>query len=142
MLVTIFKGKGVPLKSNLYRWNKIVWICFQVVRKDVGWTVVWVGGYWQVSGFMQRKGMVYAVFILIRFTEKFRSKNWKLFFVFVYLEKAFDWVSSKVASSVFWRNGVLKYFMWLYQGCKTAVSVKVKLLDSFSMKVGVCQRST
>ena len=39
---------------------------------------------------MPGNGTVDTVFILKRLTEKFRSKNKKLFFVLVDLEKAFD----------------------------------------------------
>ena len=42
-------------------------------------------------GFMPGRGTVDAVFVLRRLTEKFSAKN-KLFFVFLDLEKASDWV--------------------------------------------------
>ena len=42
-------------------------------------------------GFMPGRGTVDAVFVLRRLTEKFSAKN-KLFFVFLDLEKAADWV--------------------------------------------------
>ena len=44
-------------------------------------------------GFMPGKG---TVFVLRRLREKFRAKNKKLFFIFVDLEKAFDWVPREV----------------------------------------------
>ena len=48
-------------------------------------------------GFMSGRGTVDAVFVLGTLNkETFRSKNKKLFFIFVDLEKAFDWVPSKV----------------------------------------------
>ena len=37
-----------------------------------------------------------AVFVLKRLTEKFRFKNKNLFFIFVNLEKAFDWVPREI----------------------------------------------
>ena len=43
-------------------------------------------------GFTPGRGTVDAVFVLRRFTGRFRAKNKMLFFVFVDLEKAFDWV--------------------------------------------------
>ena len=42
------------------------------------------------------KGTVDAVFVLRRFTKKFRSKGKKLFYVLVDLEKTFNLVPQKV----------------------------------------------
>lgn len=42
--------------------------------------------------FMKRKGTVGAVIVLRRLAEKLRSKNKTLFFVFVDLEKTFNYV--------------------------------------------------
>ena len=36
--------------------------------------------------------IINAVFVLRRFSKKFRAKNNKLLFIFVDLEEAFDWV--------------------------------------------------
>ena len=47
-------------------------------------------------GFMAGRGTVDAVFVLRKLTEKFRAKNKKLFFVFVDLENAFDWVTREL----------------------------------------------
>ena len=47
-------------------------------------------------GFMPRRVTADAVFVLRRHIEQFRAKNKKLFFVYVDLEKAFDWVPRKV----------------------------------------------
>ena len=47
-------------------------------------------------GFMPRRGTADAVFVLRRHIEQFRAKHKKLFFVFVDLEKAFNWVPRKV----------------------------------------------
>ena len=48
-------------------------------------------------GFISGRGTVDAVFVLRRLNKKtFRAKNKKLFFIFIDLEKAFDWVPSKV----------------------------------------------
>ena len=46
-------------------------------------------------GFMPGRGTVDAVFVLRRLSEKFRAKS-KFLFVFVDLEKAFDWVPREV----------------------------------------------
>ena len=77
-------------------------------------------------GFMPGKGTVDAVFVLRRLSEKFRARNKKLFFIFVDLEKAFDWVSREINRFALRRKGVPEYLvngvMPLYKGCKTAAS--------------------
>ena len=40
--------------------------------------------------------MLCWMFVLWRLSEKFRAKNNKMFFIFVHLEKAFDWVSREL----------------------------------------------
>ena len=96
-------------------------------------------------GFMPGRGTVDVVFVLRRLSEKFRAKNKKLFFVFVDLEKAFDWVPRVPIPFALRRKGVPEYLvngvLSLYKGCKTAVSVDGELSSSFSVKVGVHQRS-
>ena len=76
---------------------------------------------------MPGRGAVDVVFVLRRLSEKFRAKNKKLFFVFVDLENAFDWVTRKVIWFALRQKGVQEYLvngvMSLYKGCKTAVSV-------------------
>ena len=61
------------------------------------------------------------------------------------MEKAFDWVPREVIRFALMRKGVPEYLvngvMSLYKGCKTAVSVDGELSSSFSVKVGVHQRS-
>ena len=95
-------------------------------------------------GFMSGRRTVDAV-CLGRLTEKFRAKNKKQFFIFVDLEKAFDRMPREVICFAFRRNGVSEYLingiMSLYKGCKTAVLVDGELSSSFSVKVGVHQRS-
>ena len=64
-----------------------------------------------------------------------------MFFIFVDLERAFDWVPREVIRFVLRQKGVPKYLvngvMSLYKGCETAVSVDVELSSSFSVKIGV-----
>ena len=88
---------------------------------------------------MLGKGTADAVFILRRLTEKFRSKNKKLLFVFVDLEKAFDQVPRKVIGFAL-RQYLVNGVMSMHQGCKT-VAVEVKLSDYCSVKVVVHQGS-
>ena len=83
-----------------------------------------------------------GLFILCLFwgdSEKFRAKNKKLFFVFLDLEKALNWVPRKVINFALRRKGVPEYLengdMSLYKGCKTTVSVDVGLSSLFSVKV-------
>ena len=86
--------------------------------------------------FMPGRGTVDAAFVLMRLTEKFRAKNKKLFFIFVDLEKAFDWVPTEVVWFALRQKGLS-----LYKGCKIAVSVDGELSSQFSVKVGVYQGS-
>ena len=94
---------------------------------------------------MPGRGTVDAVFVLRRFSEKFRAKNKQLFFMFVDLKKTFDWVPREVIPFDLRQKGVPEYLvngvMSLYKGCKTAVSVDGELSSSFSVKVGVHQGS-
>ena len=96
-------------------------------------------------GFMPGRGTVDTVFVLMRLSEKFRAKD-KLFFIFVDLEKAFDWVPREVIHFVLRWKGVQEYLvrgvMSLYKGCKTAASVDGELSNSFPVKVGVHQGSS
>ena len=68
-----------------------------------------------------------------------------MFIVFVDLEKAFDPVPREVIRSALRRKRVPEYLvngvMSLYEGCKTAVLVYGELSSSFSLKVGLHQRS-
>ena len=95
-------------------------------------------------GLMPRRGTVDAAFVLKRPAEKFTTKN-TLFFVIVDLEKDFDRVPRKLIRFALRRKGVSEYLvdgvMFLYKGCKTAVSVNGELSSSFSVKVGVHQGS-
>ena len=50
-----------------------------------------------------------TVSVLRRVQEKFRAKNKKLFFMFVDLEKAFDWVSREVICFALRWKGVPEY---------------------------------
>ena len=94
-------------------------------------------------GFMPGRGTVDAVFVQRRLSEKFRAKNKKLFFIFVDLENAFDWVPREVICFALRWKGVPEYLvdgvMSLYKSCKTTVSGDGELSSSFSVKVGVHQ---
>ena len=58
---------------------------------------------------MPGKGTVDTVFVLRRLNEKFRVKNKKLFFIFVELEKAFDWVPREVICFTLRQKDVPEY---------------------------------
>ena len=96
-------------------------------------------------GFMPARGTFDAVLVLKRLGEKFRAKSKKLFFIFIDLEKVFDWVLMEVIHISLWQKGVSEYLengvMSLYKGCKTATSVDAELSSSFSVKVGAHQGS-
>ena len=93
---------------------------------------------------MPGRGTVDALFVLIRLTEKFIAKN-KLFFVFVDLKKAFDWVQTEVIRLALWWKDVPEYLadgvMSFYKCLETAMSVDKELSSSFSVNVGVHQGS-
>ena len=95
--------------------------------------------------FMSGRGNVDAVFVLRVLNEKSRAKNKKLFFIFVDLGKAFDWVPRKVICFAFGRKGVPEYLvngvMPFYLDCEIAVSVAGELSSSFSVRVGVHEGS-
>ena len=145
-LVPIFRGKGVPLNPNSYRGIKSLEPAFKLYGKVLDGHLREVVDIDKMQyGFMKGRGTVDAVFVLRRLSEKFKTKNKKLFFIFVDLEKAFDRVSREVIRFSLKRKGVPEYLvngvMSLYKGCKTAVSVDGKLSSSFSVKVGVHQGS-
>ena len=97
LLVAIFKGKGDPLNSNSYREIKLLDHAFELYEKVLDGHVYEVVDLDKMQyGFMSWRGTVDAVFVLRRLKETFRAKNKKLFFIFVDLEKAFDWVPSQV----------------------------------------------
>ena len=93
-------------------------------------------------GFMSGRATVDTVFDLLRLSEKFKTK---LFFMFVDLEKAFDWVPREVICFALSWKGAPEYLvngaMSLYKVCKIAVLVDGKLSSVFSVKVGVHQGS-
>ena len=51
------------------------------------------------------------MFVLRRLSEKFRAKNKKLFFIFVDLEQAFDWVPNQALCFALMRKGVPEYLV-------------------------------
>ena len=131
-LVPIFKGKGDPLNPNTYRVIKFLKHTFKLYEKILDGHLCEVVGidkmeYWLIPG----RETVDAVFVLSSLTEKFRTKNKKLFFVFVDLEKAFDQVPREVIHFALRWKGVPEYLvnrvMSLYKDCKTAVLVDGEL---------------
>ena len=62
-------------------------------------------------GFMPGRETADAVFLLRRLTEKFRSKEKKLFYVFVGQEKVFDWVPQKVIWFALKKKNVSEYLV-------------------------------
>ena len=60
--------------------------------------------------FMPGRGTVDAVFALRRLSAKFRAKN-KLLFIFVDLEKAFDWKPREVTCFALRQKGVPEYLV-------------------------------
>jgi len=76
-------------------------------------------------GFMKGKRTTDAIFIVRQTHEKFRAKGKKLYFGFVDLEKAFDWVPREVLRWAIHKLGVKEWLlsavMSMYTGAKTIV---------------------
>ena len=144
LLVPIFKGKGDPLNPNSHRGIKLLEHAIKLYFLDEHLCQVVDIDKIQY-GFMPGRGTVNAVFVLRRFSEKFRAKIRSFFFIFVDLEKAFDWVPREVIGFVLRQKGVpenlVNGVMSPYKGSKTTASVDGELSRSFSVKVGVNQGS-
>ena len=96
-------------------------------------------------GFMPGRGTVDAVFVLRRLTEEFRAKNKKLFLYLLTWKRLLNRCQGNIIRFALKRKSVPEYLvewvMSLYKCCTTAFSVDGELLSSFSVKVGVDQRS-
>ena len=96
-LVSFFKGKCDPLNPNCYGGIKFLEHAFKLFEKILDWRLRDVVDIDKIkSGFMPGRVTLNAVFVLRRLTNKFKSTNKKPFYVFVDLEKAFDWVSREI----------------------------------------------
>ena len=88
---------------------------------------------------MPGRGTCYCVCSEENCSGKLRAKSKNLFFIFVDLEKAFDWVPREVNCVALRRKDVPEYlvngFMSLYEVCKAAVSLDVELSSSFSVRL-------
>ena len=77
--------------------------------------------------FMPGRGTADVVFVVSRLSEEFIFKNMKLFFMFIDLEKAFNWVPREMICLALRQKGVSEYLvngvMSPCKGCKTTVSV-------------------
>ena len=96
-------------------------------------------------GFMPGRGTTDAIFILRQLQEKYLSKDRKLFFAFVDLEKAFDRVPREV---IWWSLRKLGVEEWLvklvqamYSNARSQVRVGDEYSEMFDVKVGVHQGS-
>ena len=101
-LVPIFKEKGDSLNPNSYRGINLLEHDFKLYEEVLDGRLREVVDIDRMQyGFMPGRGTADAVFILRRLCKKFRAKNKKLFFVFVDLQKAFDWVPREVVLLAF-----------------------------------------
>ena len=133
--------------KNIHRGMKLLEHAFELYEKVLDGCLLEVIDIDKMQyGFMAGRGTANAVVVLRRPIKKFRNKNKKLFFIFVHLGKAFDWVPRKVICFVLRQKGVPEYLInmikSLYKGCETAITVDGELSSSFSLKVGVHQGST
>ena len=146
LLVPMFKEEGDPLNSNSCRGKKMLEHAFKLYEKILDGCLREVVYTDKMQyGFMSGRGTVDAV--PRRLTEKFRAENKKL--LFLYLLKGREvifYLPRKVIRFALRRKGDPEYLvdgvMSLYKGCKTTVSVDGELSNSFSVKVGVHQRSS
>ena len=127
-LIPIFKGKGDPLNPNSYRGIKLLQHAFKLYEKVLDGRLREVVDIDKMQyEFMPGRATVDAVFVLRRLSEKFRAKIKKLFFIFVNMEKAFEWEPREVICFALKQESVPEYLvngvMSLYKGSKTVVSV-------------------
>ena len=90
-------------------------------------------------GFMSGKRTTDAIFIMRQ--EKHQAKKKKLYYAFVYLEKAFDRVPREVVRWALWKLGVdewlIRTVMVLYTEACTVFKTDTGLSKSFEVKVGL-----
>ena len=97
MVLTVYKGKGDPMKYGSYRGIKLLEHAMKVLERIVEHRI-----RQQIEvddmqfGFMKGKGTTDAIFTVRQMQENFRVKGKKLYFGFVDLEKAFDRVLREV----------------------------------------------
>ena len=96
-------------------------------------------------GFMPGRGTTDAIFLVRQLQEKYLGKKKNLYFAFIELEKAFDWVPREV---VWWAIRKLGVEEWLvrvvkslYENARSRVRVNDTFSDEFEVKVGVHQGS-
>ena len=123
-LVPIFKGKGDPLSTNSYRGIKLLEHAFKLYEKTLDGCLREVVDIDKMQyGFIPGRGAIDIVFVQRKLSKKLRTKNKKLFFIFVDLEKAFDRVLREVICFALRGKGVPEYLvnglMSLYKGCTT-----------------------
>ena len=96
-------------------------------------------------GFMPGKGTTDAIFIMRQVQEKHQAKKKKLYYAFVYLEKASDRVLREVVRWDLRKLGVdewlIRTVMALYTEDCTVVRTDVELSESFEVNVGLHQGS-
>ena len=136
-IINIYKGKGDALVRDNYRgpnllddpMNRIERVMEKIIRE----------------GDMQFGFMSDTIFILRQFQEKHLTKNRKLYFTLVDLEKAFDRVPRKV---IWWamRNlgveeWIVQFVQAMYNNTRSKVRVNNNYTDEFGVKDGVLQGS-
>ena len=95
--------------------------------------------------FMPGCGTTDAIFLVKQLQEKYLGKKKNLYFAFIELEKAFDWVPREV---VWWAIRKLGVEEWLvrvvkslYENARSRVRVNDTFSDEFEVKVRVHQGS-
>ena len=99
VVLSIYKGKGDPMECGSYRGIELLEHAMKVVERIFEYRI-----RQQIEiddmqfGFMKGKGTTDAIFMARQMQENFRVKGKKLYFGFLDLEKAFDWVHEEVIS--------------------------------------------
>jgi hypothetical protein len=145
-IINLYKGKGDALERGNYRGLKLldhVMKAMERVMETIIRDRIFINN--MQFGFMPGRGTTDAIFILRQLQEKYLSKNKKLYFAFVDLEKAFDRVPRKV---IWWamrklgiEEWIVQFVQAMYHITKSRVRVDNNFTDEFGVKVGVHQGS-
>ena len=145
-MVSLYKGKGVPLEWVNYRGLKLLDQLMKVlerVAENFLWQQVRIDD--MQFGFMPGRSTTYAIFIVHQLQEKFYATNKTLYMAFVDLEKTFDHVPRRVIWRALCKLSVEEWLVRLtqtmYENARSRMHVSCNLSEKFSVKVGIHQGS-
>ena len=113
VLLPVYEGKGDPMECGSYRGIRLLEHAMKVVERILEHRIRQQTEIDDMQfGFMKGKGTTDAIFMArVQMQENFTFKGKKLYFGFVYLEKAFDRVPRKVISWVMHKLGVEEWLV-------------------------------